>query len=209
MAIEQIDITSKEQLITVLQGLGYFDTVEYNSDTSHIYCSIGNDVILKVPAPSSSTGVSTFEFNAGNGRNFTVTSRKMPTLVYKSRNGLLAVYGTSTGVTSYIAFLVGKTNSNAVSVCACSSSNSAKLYKVGAVGETSPEIGDSFSTLENDWSTSPQITAVPIPTHPSNGVSYIKGAKAVICGPKLNTGIATINGVEYATNGYIMISDEA
>lgn len=207
MAIEQIDITSKEDLITVLQGLGYFDTIENNASTNQIECSIGSNVVLKIP---SSTGTSaSFEFIASNGASFSTTSKKMPTLVYKTRNGILATLGTNTTVSNYVGLILGKTNSNVVAACCCNAGTGTGVCKVGAVGETSPDISEQLYAAYGNWSTSPQITSIPIPTHPSNGVSYIKGAKAVICGPRLSTGITTINGVEYATNGYIMLSDEA
>lgn len=213
MAIQTIAIDTKEDLISVLQDLDYFDTVENNASTNQIECSVGSNVVLKIPS-STSTAVSVEFFTTAEEKTFTVGTLTLPRIVYRTRNGIFAVKGlegSSSSNTGNYALIIGKTNSGAIA-CACTGrGGTTGKYDVksGAVGEWSSDITSAIKSMQSEWSSSPQITSIPIPTHPSTGVSYIKGAKAVMCGPLLSTGIVTIDNVEHATYGVIMLSDEA
>ena len=213
MAIQTIAIDTKEELISVLEDLDYFDMVENNASTNQIECSIGSDVVLKIPS-STSTAVSLEFFTTSESRTVSTGSLTLPRIVYRTRNGIMAVKGlegsSSTNSGNY-ALIIGKTNNGAIACAFTGKGGTTGKYDVkpGAVGEWSSDITSTIKAMQSEWSTSPQITSIPIPTHPSNGVSYIKGAKAVMCGPLLNTGIVTINNVEHATYGVIMLSDEA
>ena len=211
MSIQTIAIDTKENLISVLEDLDYFDTVENNASTNQIECSVGSDVVLKIPS-STSTSASVEFFTTAEEKTFTVGALTLPRFVYKTQNGIMAVKSQGTASTSgNYSLIIGKTNSGSIA-CACTGKGGTQGkwdVKSGAVGEWSDDITSAIKALSSEWATSPQITAIPIPTHPSTGVSYIKGTKAVMCGPLLNIGIVTINGVEHATYGIVMLSDEA
>lgn len=211
MAIQTIAIDTKEDLISVLEDLDYFDTVENNASTNQIECSVGSDVVLKIPS-STSTAASVEFFTTAEEKTFTVGTLTLPRFVYKTRNGIMAVKSQGASATSgNYGLIIGKTNSGTIA-CACTGKGATTGkydIKSGAIGEWSDDITSAIKTMQSEWSSSPQISSIPIPTHPSTGVSYIKGAKAVMCGPLLNVGIVTINGVEHATYGIVMLSDEA
>ena len=213
MSIQTIAIDTKENLISVLEDLDYFDTVENNASTNQIECSVGSDVVLKIPS-STSTSASVEFFSTAEDKTFSISAVTLPRIVYRTRNGIMAVKGlegSSSSNSGNYALIVGKTNNGAIACTCTGKGGTTGKYDVksGAVGEWSSDITSVIKAMQSEWSSSPQITSIPIPTHPSTGVSYIKGAKAVMCGPLLNVGTVTINNVEYATYGIVMLSDEA
>lgn len=216
MAIEQYTFASARDLKDLVESLGWFDTVRTTGDYV-IGCLNNVDTLLLCEPTGSSpnkfyTGTRLIETGANVSGNYT--------LIYgfKTKNGLLLTHTTSD---CQAQVLLGKTNNGSIAVCMSQSADqySRTQFYSAAVGESDPAIGsvNRLLTIGNAasntgaryrWVGTSQITSCPIPTCPTNGTSYIKGAKMFITTTLGSMGIVEIDGVKYATTGDLALNDE-
>lgn len=219
MAIEKFTISSGNDLKSVIESLGWFDEVVFNTASlGSVECYVDSTKIADITCANANASAST-TFHGSNSRYIRNSASFMPTVVYKTKNGLLMLrdadgataYG---GNSKYSSMIIGKTNNNKI---ACSLQ--------GSSGTSYSALGTMWTLAENEsslyseycmqfrngsygvWSDSPQIVTCPIPTHPDSGTSYIVGAAAIVVGSSISTGIMEIDGKDYATNGFIALSD--
>lgn len=220
MAIEQYTFASARDLKDLVESLGWFDTVSIDGSYNYVIGSINNVDTLFLSVPTSGqasankfyTGTRWVQMNASTSSNYT--------LIYgfKTKNGLLLTHSTSN---CQAQVLLGKTNNGSIAVCMSQSADqySKTQFYSAAVGESDPAIGSvgrlltignavSISAERYRWVGTSQITSCPIPTCPTNGISYIKGAKMLITTTLDSLGIVEIDGVKYATTGDLALNDE-
>lgn len=218
MAIEQHTFTDANDLKDLVESLDWFDTVSINS--GYIVGSINNVDTLFLCTPTTGqasankfyTGTRWVQMGANTSSNYT--------LIYgiKTKNGLLLTHSASN---CQAQVLLGKTNNGSIAVCMSQSADqySKTQFYSAAVGESDPAIGGvgRLLTIGNAvsntaeryrWVGTSQITSCPIPTCPTNGISYIKGAKMLITTALDSLGIVEIDGVKYATTGDLALNDE-
>jgi hypothetical protein len=222
MAIEKFEFATVAELKEVIESLGWFDSVTVESTRGKsLLCEVDGVTVLKLAGPGASedknyfyTGTRTIEQGIG------VTGHQALVYAYKTKNGLLL---THTASICEAQVLLGKTNNGDIAVCMSTSATDSSGFKfwAAAVGETDQyigtssrqiAIGNSVSTSSdhprNVWAGSPQITACQIPTCPSSGTSYIKGARMLVTTTMNSLGTVEINGIRYATTGDLCLSDE-
>lgn len=227
MAIEKYTNTSLQDTANLIDSLGWFDTVEIDGANQAISCYLDGDYYLRLrpgqgdsvsfyPLGYNNRGVSGGQVRSinGNANSFFMT------YCYKTKNGLLfmSLMYPSSNESYYSSFLLAKTNAGKIAVafqdsCAMSYSGNIQTY---AVDEPVVDVGSwpiiRFRRLweydSGGWPSTPQLVSAPIPTHPSSGTSYIKGALGFILAPFNQAGIVEIDGIKYATNGVLALNDE-
>lgn len=218
MAIEQYTFTDANDLKDLVESLDWFDTVSI--DGVYVVGSLNNVDTLFLCAPTVEQGSSNKFYTGTRWVEMNASSSVNYTLVYgfKTKNGLLLTHGTSNCQSQV---LLGKTNNGNIAVCMSQSADqySKTQFYSAAVGENDPSIGSvgRLLTIGNAvsntaeryrWVGTSQITSCPIPTCPTNGTSYIKGAKMFITTTLDSLGIVEIDGVKYATTGDLALNDE-
>lgn len=218
MAIEQYTFASANDLKDLVESLDWFDTVSI--DGVYVVGSLNNVDTLFLCAPTVGQGSSNKFYTGTRWVEMNASSSVNYTLVYgfKTKNGLLLTHDTS-NCRSQV--LLGKTNNGNIAVCMSQSADqySKTQFYSAAVGESDPAIGGvgRLLTIGNAvsntaeryrWVGTSQITSCPIPTCPTNGTSYIKGAKMFITTTLDSLGIVEIDGVKYATTGDLALNDE-
>ena len=144
------------------------------------------------------------------GKFFSSTGKNTYSYGYKSRNGILLSY-TQAAPQSWVYF--GLTNADKKCFM-MGNGNGALSVRIAAFDEISNSFTVPFCPLSTGaptaWSDSPQIVTTAIPTHPTSGVSYVKGALLILTAPFQNSGWQKIRIGEtvYITNGYVALSDE-
>lgn len=216
--IERYDNITFNDLKDLIDGLGWFAASEIDAGTFKWYADEEKQkYVMRIDSSelkfSSTGGVS------DSARSIYGNYGKdgYPRYAFKTKNGLLLSNTTSYAPNSWApwAGIIGKTNSGAIAVAinAGAASNDIANISTSAYGETAKGL-ESLSfrrgcnyPLQREQTC--QITGVPIPTCPSNGTSYIKGALALVVAPwSYYWGEVDINGVRYVTNGYLALSDE-
>lgn len=224
MAIEQYTLATTNDLKNLVESLGWFDLVTEESVRGKLLlCEVDGVTVLKLAGPGTDASADKNYFYTGTRtiEQATGTSGHQALLyAYKTKNGLLL---THTASNCEAQVLLGKTNNGDIAVCMSKIAAGSAEYKfyAAAVGETDQYIGtdsrllvigsstSSSSSFPRDvWAGSPQITACQIPTCPSSGTSYIKGARMLVTTSMNSLGTVEINGVQYATTGDICLNDE-
>lgn len=222
MAIERYMLATTNDLKDLIEGLGWFDnvTVGYDIFDGVLVCTLGNVVPFQALNVAGPTGDVSYtyanQFNTGT-RTFYMggaAQNKRIKYAFKTKNGLLLT-NNETECRSQV--LIGKTDAGSIACCmSCSTDTMYKFY-TAAVGEIDEYIGTDNRTLgigigggssRYRWTGSPQITACQIPTCPSSGASYIKGALLLVTTNMDSLGIIEINGIQYVTTGDICLNDE-
>ena len=215
MAIVRTNMTSASELVGILDGLGWFKSVEYDGT---VKCYVDNDgedhCLIDIPWNTASyTGTFYFYPVLGSTSISLSLSGLAPRICWKTRNGVLLVTSVPASSSSSTFSIIGKTNSGKIAF-ACGSGNSESTsggfgaVKVCADGENDGFINSYFQFRTGVWNGYTQLATLPIPTHPATGQSFIKGAYCLPIAPAIAPGIITIGGVEHATNGSIALSDE-
>lgn len=214
MAIQAFTIADMDELVSVVASLGWFASVTNESGTLtakdadsktllEISFGTGGHVYFY---PRGKEDYSSLKVDCTMGGTFSAG--------YKTRNGLLLLYSMAAPTnTAYSYLLIGKTNNGKIAVCGQSSAGTANInrIKTGAGGETSGNLNSDLylGTIGSAlWSDTSQVVPAPIPTHPLNGTSYIVCAKLLLVFPSMIGQIVEIDGVQYATNGKVALSDE-
>ena len=227
MAIEQYTLATTNDLKNLVESLGWFDNVAINiSSSGEVLGQLDSypDVnIVKFAGPTGGMSANSTAFNTGT-RTITMGCSASTDLrliyAFKTKNGLLL---TDDSVNCYSQVLLGKTNNGDIACCMSTHASEASTYDfwAAAVGETDQYIGTSNRTIRIGvrnsaastasrfrWTGTPQITACQIPTCPSSGTSYIKGALMLVTTNMNSLGTVEINGVQYATTGDLCLSDD-
>lgn len=219
MAIERYGPLSLAELKDLIDGLGWFAaSAEPESNTYIWYMDEEKQIPVLSLSPSSIMFSSTGNFNNSSAYiSVSLNSYNFPKYAFKTNNGLLLSSTTFYASSSWTpwAGIIGKTNNGAVAVALNSGSSGNDVGKIStsAYGESLKGLeiltfrnGFQYPTQRNQTC---QITGMPIPTCPSNGTSYIKGALALVVAPwDYYWGEVDINGTRYATNGYLALNDE-
>lgn len=218
MAITRTNMTSASEMVAILEGLGWFGSVEYDSGQGDIYCYIDNGgtnhKLISIPWTAGSYTVNFNFYPIAGSTEIKITESCMPPRVcWQTRNGILITTATTGRGQNDLFAIIGKTNNNKIAVAVGhgyqDGSGTGKLgtIKTCAEGENDGLINSILHFRDGVWNGYTQIAQLPIPTHPSTGTSYIKGASCFAVAPTIEPGIFTIDGVEYATNGSIALSD--
>lgn len=224
MAIEQYTLATVNDLKNLVESLGWFDTVAIESERGvAVNCTVDGITVLKLAGPITNSKYDKNEFYTGTRtilQSTPVIGNQALVYAYKTKNGLLL---THTASICEAQVLLGKTNNGDIAVCmsiAASDSSGFKFW-AAAVGETDQYIGTGSRQItignstssssehpRNVWAGSPQITACQIPTCPSSGTSYIKGARMLVTTTINSLGTVEIDGIQYATTGDLCLNDE-
>ena len=229
MAIEKYFLNTDDDVVTLLNDLGWFNNVVKGNGYIEASGTVDSQdrTILRLCSPTATSVEATTAFYTlgigyDGGRTISMgasaSSNKAPKYCYKTKNGLLLTHDTSA---CYAQVLIGKTNNGKIAVVMSTMADKysqCKFY-TGAIGENYSGIGndngviqignvpsESYSRIR--WAGSPQITACPIPTLPSNGTSYIKGALMLVTTNIRDLGTVEIGGIKYATTGDLCLNDE-
>ena len=208
MAITKMDLTSRGDLKSALEASGLFDSVSISGNT--VQCVKDSETVFEYLW--SSAGSLTFHTTASN--TITVSSLPLPKNAYISSNGIIIVSAIRVPASdSYHAFLLGTNENGVVSIAAMSATgynnNSPGRFYTAAIGETANlnrPVTAGYSSIGETPNTS-QIVYAPIPTHPTSGVSTIQGAGLCLQTPLSDTCIVDIDGVKWATNGFLMLKE--
>lgn len=210
MAFEKIEIESGAGYFATWLAsptLGWFDSVT-TPYAGLISCSINGAAYAEFDSSAvrfSPTGELTTV-----GRSFSSTGKNTYSYGYKSRNGILLSY-TQSAPQAWVYF--GLTN-NDKKCFMMGNGNAALSVRIGAFDEISNSLYLPFSQTSTGaptaWSDSTQIVTTAIPTHPTSGISYVKGALLILTAPFQNSGWQKIRigNTVYVTNGYVALSDE-
>ena len=228
MAIEQYTLATVNDLKSLVESLGWFDNVEMNpSSNGEVLCQLDSypnvDIIRFAGATGSIQAEYCNAFNTGERTikmSYSSSSNLRLIYAFKTKNGLLL---THTASTCKAQVLLGKTNNGDIAVCMSKSADDSSGFKfwAAAVGETDQYIGTNSRQItignsttasseypRNVWAGSPQITTCQIPTCPSSGTSFIKGALMLVTTNINSLGVVEIDGVQYATTGDLCLNDE-
>ena len=216
MAITKVSIGSMNDLKAVLESSGLFDTVEISGTAVTAYVDEYDSYVLWYTWGGSYTGSLYFyptPYSSGEN-GIEIANVPNPNIAYVSSNGIMLVSGSrvpSSG--QYHAFLLGKNENGKVAIAAMPVSGYTNrapgTFKTAAVGETTDfnsTITVGYTTAGETPNTS-QIVYAPIPTHPTSGVSTIQGAGLCLQTPLSDTCIVDIDGVKWATNGFLMLRE--
>lgn len=214
MAIQAFTIADMAELVSAVASLGWFASVTNESGTLTAK-DADSKTLLEI---TFGTGGHLYFYPRGKedypSTKTDCTMGSSFTAGYKTRNGLLLLYSTDApSNTAYSYLLIGKTNNGKIAVCGQASAGQSNnnQVKTCAAGETSAYINTQLSigaTYTQVFTDTSQVVPVPIPTHPINGTSYIVGAKLLLVFPSLDGQIVEVDGVQYATNGRVLLSDE-
>lgn len=222
MAIERFTITSTQDIVNLVDSLGWFDNVELSDGICEGLITGISGVVFEAVFDN------TFAFYT-KGKTYSTAYESLGLrnvsycrvhYAYKTKNGIL-FFGVPAPVANenlYYSCLVGKTQNGAIAfVGATNSAASATTFRSAAVNDTFRSEdgyhGFQLKGAYGSYSTglipkSTQINSVPIPTFPNSGVSYIKGALGFVMAPFTQAGIVEIDGIKYATNGVLALNDE-
>lgn len=229
MAIEKYFLNTDDDVVTLLNDLGWFNNVVKGNGYIEASGTVDSHdrTILRLSSPTATSGNTTEFYTLGQGYaggrtismgGSSASANKQPKYCYKTKNGLLLTHDTNS---CYAQVLIGKTNNGKIAVVMSTIADrysQCKFY-TGAIGENFSGIGSDEGIIQignvpSDgsgrirWTGSPQITASPIPTLPSNGTSYIKGALMLVTTNIRDLGIVEIDGIKYATTGDLCLNDE-
>lgn len=223
MAIERFTITSTQDIVNLVDSLGWFDNVELSENMCKGWVDGISDYVLEAQFDN------TFAFHT-KGYSQSSSYEKLGirgsaycliNYAYKTQNGIL-FFGIpsppDSGANSYYSCMIGKTQNGTIAfACAYNTGAYANYYRSAAVGETftnmdgyagynlkAPNGGSQSGQIPKTT----QIVSVPIPTFPDSGASYIKGSLGFIVAPFKSAGVVDINGIKYATNGALALNDE-
>lgn len=216
MAVERYDNLTLDDLKALIDGLGWFAASDVETGTYTWYADEQKQKsVLRITSSQirfSSTGNVDAAFISAN-----FGGMGAPMYALKTVNGLLLSNTTFYAQSQWFpwAGILGKTNNGAIAAAINSefSANDVGKISTSAYGETVKGLetlvfrgGYQYPAQRQQTC---QITCIPIPTCPSNGTSYIKGASALVVAPwDYYWGEVDINGVRYSTNGYLALSDD-
>lgn len=216
MAITKVIISSMSDLKAAIESSGLFDTVEISSASVTMKIDEYADYVAWFTWGTNNDGALCFYPTSytGSAPGIEITSIPNPNIAYISSNGIMLVSGNrvpSSG--QYHAFLLGKNENGKVAIAAMPVSDHTNrapgTFKTAAVGETADlniSVTAGCMTIGLTPNTS-QIVYAPIPTHPTSGVSTIQGAGLCLQTPLSDTCIVDIDGVKWATNGFLMLRE--
>lgn len=219
MAIERYVLTSQQDVADLVESLGWFDEVTlYNTDQS-VLCIKDGKRYLEISQSRGGNatwyGVNFF-INGENSITFGNTeaaSGYYLNRAFKTRNGI--IFRSNESNSYPLSFLLGKTNDGTIAVAIPTGMSPNAPWRSAAIEEAwLYDEQFSLKSLSNKgynlgvWPDSPMVDSFPIPTHPANGTSYIKGALGLIVAPFTDFGIVEINGVKYATDSRVALNDE-
>lgn len=216
--IERYDNITFNDLKDLIDGLGWFAASEIDADILKWYADEEKQkYVMRIDSAelkfSSAGRVSdSARYIYGHYGN-----NGYPMYAFKTKNGLLL-----SNTTSYVpsnwapwAGIIGKTNNGDIAAAINIGADGPYIGRIStsAYGETVKGLESLSFRYGYDYplqrEQTCQITGMPIPTCPSNGTSYIKGALALVVAPwSYYWGEVDINGVRYVTNGYLALSDE-
>lgn len=215
MAIVRTNMTSASELVSILDGLGWFKSVE---DDGTIKCYVDNDgedhLLIDIPWNTSQyTGTLYFRPVLGSTSIYLSQSCIAPRVCWQTKNGVLLVSSVPPSSSNAIFLIIGKTNNGKIAIAVGTGNSEAQSSGLGSIrtcaeGENDGLINSPLTFRTGIWNGYTQLATFPVPTHPATGQSYIKGAYCLPVAPSITPGIITIGGVEYATNGSIALSDE-
>jgi hypothetical protein len=216
--IERYDNITFNDLKDLIDGLGWFAASEIDAGTFIWYADEEKQkYVMRIDSAElrfSSTGNVNDSARYIYGR---YDKNGYPRYAFKTKNGLLLSNTTSYANSNWTpwAGIIGKTNNGDIAVAINVGNDMTNIGKIAtsAYGETAKGLESlSFRASYNyplQREQTCQITGMPIPTCPSNGTSYIKGALALVVAPwSYYCGEVDINGVRYVTNGYLALNDE-
>lgn len=224
MAIERFTTNnSRQNIANVIDSLGWFDAVLI--ENGRINCYIGDDYYLSLILSSSSSfqfypfGFKRCNEAGGAARTINEDAAYLSAFYgYKTKNGLFFMSDINPSSNRYYnAWIIAKTNNNKIAVVfpAHCRLDTCGYFQSCAVEE--PNLNDGYPAVgfksmdvigQGAWPHVSQIATAPIPTRPTSGTSYIKGALGFVMAPFAQAGIVEINGIKYATNGVLALNDE-
>lgn len=217
MAIERYTDMEMSDLKDLIDSLGWFGASELtdSNQTLKVYADAEKTKQLIEILSSSNRFYFSHDGDMETSGHYFYGSFSNPGLKYafKTRNGVLLTHTPGiTGSTPWAA-IIGKTNNGDIA-CAVTESTSEGpgVIHSGAYGESAVGLkGFSFrcgTNYPDNAEITSQVTGAPIPTCPSSGTSYIKGAMCLLSSPwRFYFGEAEISGARYATNGYLALND--
>lgn len=222
MAITKTNIGgSNTALYAFLQTLvpDFFASVEYTDpedNTTAILCkdSDGNTVLSMQQHYLSGTKVGGQSIGYADASNSVTQSGygHLFTNAYRTKYGALF---TGSGNQAGCSVIIAKTNNGNIGFYLgatnfTTNADASWSGNTGAWGDEVP-ITQMFSFMCSDQATGTanQTILCPIPTHCALGeTSVLDGAYCIPWAQYRTEGVITINGVDYATNGYIALMDE-
>lgn len=216
--IERYDNITFNDLKGLVDGLGWFAASEIDAGDYRWYADEEkHKIAMRISSSQlifSSTG------NVNDTARYiygSFGSNDYPRYAFKTKNGLLLSKTSSYAYSGWNpwAGIIGKTNNGDIAVAINIGNTDSDIGRIStsAYGETAKGLESLSLRYSYDYplqrEQTCQITGMPIPTCPSNGTSYIKGALALVVAPwSYYWGEVDINGVRYVTNGYLALSDE-
>ena len=222
MAIERFTITSTQDIVGLVDSLGWFDNVELSEGICKGWITDISDFVFAAEFDrtfafyTKGKTLSTANENLGLWNASTCRVH----YAYKTKNGILffGVPAPTSNENNYYSCLIGKTQNGTIAfVGATNSAASATAFRSAAVNDTfRSEDGYPGFQLKGAYGSyntglipkSTQINSVPIPTFPDSGTSHIKGALGFVVAPFTQAGIVEIDGIKYDTNGALALNDE-